>query len=76
KDLNVQINLTTYSYVTYYATYEVDSNMDIVTHKRIAHLNNASVMDVERSYVFKDDLLILSPLVANLRLTWKRIYKP
>ena len=61
-------------YVAYYATYSVDSDKNVATHYRLGHVNNDSVMDVQRAYVFKDDLLILSPMPErNARLIWKKV---
>jgi len=61
-------------YVAYYADYSVNDKTKVVTHKRLGHINPESINDVQRSYVFKGDLLILSPLAnGKIRLIWKRV---
>jgi hypothetical protein len=61
-------------YAAYYADYSVNDKTKVVTHKRLGHINIEKVKDVQRSYIFKDDLLILSPLaVGNIRLIWTRV---
>ena len=61
-------------YIAYYADYSVNDETKVVTHKRLGHLNIKGIRDVQRSYIFKDDLMILSPLrEGNLRLIWKRV---
>jgi hypothetical protein len=62
-------------YVAYFADYVVDDTNKVITHKRLGHVNAKSVVDVQRSYVFEDNFLILSPLPnANIRLFWKLIH--
>lgn len=61
-------------YVAYYGDYHVNDQTKVVTHKRIGHINAESIKDVQRSYVFEGDLLILTPLPdGNERLVWKRV---
>jgi hypothetical protein len=61
-------------YAAYYADYSVNDKTKVVTHKRLGHVNIEEVKDVQRSYIFKDDLLILSPLPdGNVRLIWTRV---
>jgi hypothetical protein len=61
-------------YVAYYGTYSVDSENKVVTHYRRGHVNNDSVLDVDRAYIFQDDLLILSPMPErDVRLVWKKV---
>ena len=62
-------------YVAYYADYIVDDTNKVITHKRLGHVIAENVIDVQRSYAFEGDLLILSPLPdSNIRLFWKRIH--
>ena len=61
-------------YVAYFADYSVNDQSKVITHKRLGHINAESIRDVQRSYIFEDDLLILSPLPeGNKRLIWKRV---
>lgn len=61
-------------YVAYYGDYSVNDETKVVTHKRLGHLITESIIDVQRSYIFKDDLLILSPLPeGDTRLIWRRV---
>ena len=61
-------------YVAYFADYSINDQTKVVTHKRLGHINAESIRDVQRSYIFDDDLLILTPLPqGNMRLTWKRV---
>lgn len=61
-------------YIAYYGDYSVDDIDKVVTHKRLGHISAGSPRDAQRSYVFRDDLLILSLLPErNLRLIWKRV---
>jgi hypothetical protein len=61
-------------YAAYYADYSVNDKTNVVTHERLGHVNIEEIKDVQRSYIFKDDLLILSPLPdGNVRLIWTRV---
>lgn len=62
---------------TYFATYTIDENKEIIEHKRISHSNPAKWNEsVKRKYSLVGDTLTLEPIekeFAGTRLRWIKV---